>query len=192
MLEDFEGSRTEFMKMLAEQDAPPAYIQRAQRVEQIWNELLNQCRQEFAERLEMPRVRLAQLAALIDHNWSTLAVYLLDDDAPPYLETLHAEWKPKLRLPLEATTSQRRITASLKDLIRSFERLNSRWESFLSTVDLADVNYERQQYNDYYLVEKAAALGSDKLAEMGFQRLAPATEEDLRQQLPALRVPRLR
>ena len=87
MLEDFEGSRTEFMKMLAEQDAPPAYIQRAQRVEQIWNELLNQCRQEFAERLEMPRVRLAQLAALIDHNWSTLAVYLLDDDAPPYLVT---------------------------------------------------------------------------------------------------------
>lgn len=192
MIEDFEGSRTEFMKMLAEHDAPPAYIQRAQRVEQIWNEIVNQFRRDVAEWLEMPRVRLAQLAALIGHDWSSLTTYLLEDDAPKYLEDLHDQWKPTLRLPLEATTSQRRIVSSLKDLIRSFERLNARREAHLGNVDLAEVNYERQQFNDYYLVEKAAALGSDKLAEMGFQRLAPATHDDLRQQVPALRIPRLR
>ncbi len=192
MLEDYEGSRAEFMKMLAEQDGPPAYVLRGQRVEQVWNELLQQCRRDREELLDMPRTRLAQVAALIDQRWSALEAFVANDHAAEYYGGLFAEWQPELRVQLDATTSDRKIRASLRELAKSFERFNTRWEKHVSKVSLSHVNFERDQYNDYYLVEKSAALGSDRIAEMGFERLKPCTHDDIRKEIPALVVPAIR
>lgn len=187
MLEDYEGSRAEFMKMLAEHGSPPAYLVRAQRVEQVWQTLLNDCRKRQAELLSMPRTRLAQVAELIGHQWEKLAGYVSAPSQAAYLEQLHAEWKPTLRSLVQPTTSQRKIRAALWDLRSSFLRFNRRWENVIAEVDLGQVNYERSEYNDYYLVEKSAALGSDKLAEMGFERLRERTTEDLFAEIPLLK-----
>ena len=50
-MDDYEGSRAEFMKMLAEHDGPPAYILRAQRVEQAWESLIRKCQNDQRELL---------------------------------------------------------------------------------------------------------------------------------------------
>ena len=185
-MEDYEGSRTEFMKMLAEHDSPPAYIVRAQRVEAVWLALLEACRQDREELLELPRMRLAQIAALVDRRWEALASYLHNNGAD-YLRELHQNWQPTLRSQLAPSTAPGRIRRALSDLRASFARCNRRWEQYVANVNLNEVNYERDQYNDYYLVEKSAALGSDRLAEMGFERLSPLVIDDVLAEIPLLR-----
>ena len=189
MIEDFEGSRTEFMKMLAEHDAPPAYVLRAQRVEQVCVSLLKHCHTVRHEMLELVATRLGMLAMQIDQHWDVLLTHVQNPEVVPKLEALHEDLQPKVRVPLEPTTSARRIRSALKDLIGSLERFNRRWQKFVDGVDLSTVNYERQQYNDCYLVEKSAALGSDKLAEMGFERLEDCTTVDILAELPCIEVP---
>lgn len=185
-MEDYEGSRTEFMKMLAEQDGPPAYVLRAQRVEDVWKQLLKRCRKERDELLDMPRTRLAQVAALIDKKWGLLAAFLRDSSNAEYLQSLHDEWQPTLRLELQATDSNTKIRKALHELDTSFSRFNRRWEKFVDDVSLRNVNYEREEYNNYYLVEKSAAFDSDRLAEMGFERLKLATHDDVYDAVPRL------
>lgn len=185
-MEEYEGSRTEFMKMLAEHDSPPAYIVRAQRVEAVWLALLESCRQDREELLELPRMRLAQVAALVNHRWESLNAYLDDLDVK-YLCELHDEWQPTLRAQLAPSTAPRRIRSALSDLRASFTRCNRRWDKYVTGVNLNQVNYERDQYNDYYLVEKSAALGSDRLAEMGFERLDHCVADDIFAEIPLLR-----
>ena len=186
MLEEYEGSRTKFMKMLADQDCPPAYILRAQRVESVWQDYLTQAKKQRFELLEMPRMRLAQVAYLIDRNWSSLNQ---GDKVANYLSALYDEWQPKLRAEVLPTTSGSKIRRAMNDLKSSFIRFNKRWEKRVLEADLSLVNYERGQYNDYYLVEKAAALGSDRLAEMGFERLRLYEPADVFQELPLLTIP---
>ena len=188
MIEEFEGSRAEFLQMLAEQDSPPAYLVRAQRVESVWQNLLSECRAEQYSLLEMPRTRLAQVAHLVDHRWPALASHVGNEMAG-YLAELFEAWQPQLRAPLPPTQSSHKIRRALKDLKLSFTRFNGRWAKFIAEVDLSEVNYQRAQYNDYYLVEKSAALGSDRLAEMGFERLRLFTHDDVLAEIPPLRVP---
>lgn len=189
MLEDFEGSRTEFMKMLAEHDGPPAYVLRAQRVEEVWLQLVQRCEQEKLELLDMPKTRLAQLGALIGHQWSSASCLVREPDFGEYLSELFERWQPKLRLPIEETTSQRKHKSAIVALSTSFERFNRRMRKFVSRQVLDNVNFERSEYNDYYLVEKAAAMGSDKLAAMGFEPLAMCTHDDLLEAVPLLNEP---
>ena len=172
--------------MLAEHDSPPAYIVRAQRVEGVWLALLESCRQDREELLELPRMRLAQVAALVDNRWQALASFVGSGDVN-YLRELHEEWQPTLRAKLAPSSAPGKIRGALSDLQASFARCNRRWEQFVADVSLSQVNYERDQYNDYYLVEKAAALGSDRLAEMGFERLVHCTTEDILAEIPLLR-----
>lgn len=185
-MEDYEGSRAELMRMLAEQDGPPAFVLRAQRVEEVWEKLLARCRKERAELLDMPRTRLAQLAALIDQKWELLTAYLREHKSAEQLHALHDEWQPTLRAHLAATESNSKIRKAVKELRTSFARFNRRWETHVADVSLRNVNYERDEYNNYYLVEKSAAFGSDKLAEMGFERLEHATHDDIFVAIPAL------
>ena len=191
MLEDYEGSRTEFMKMLAEHDGPPAYVLRAQRVEEAWESLVRRCQKERAELLDMCKTRLAQLGALVDHRWEAVQGLVRNDRYDLYLSQRFDEWQPKLRVPLEATDSLRKIRAAMKELATSFERFNRRWETYLGNLILDHVNHERSEYNNYYLVEKSAALGSDRLAEMGFEPLELCTIDDVIEAVPYLQEPKM-
>ena len=188
MLEDYEGSQAELMKMLAEQNATPAYILRAQTVEGMWRDLLSECAVHRHELLEMPRLRIGQLSALINGHWQQLSAFV-DAKFAAKLQALHQSWDPQLRMELSPTTSPRKIRNALGDLVTSFERFNIRWTKHVHELSLTEINYQRQQYNDYYLVEKAAALGSDKLAEHGFSRLNPATADDILAVHPLLVLP---
>ena len=191
MLEDFEGSRTEFMKMLAEHDGPPAYVLRAQRVEEAWLNLVRSCEKEKHGLLEMSRTRLAQLGGLLGNRWEAVSCHVRNEGYDEYLSDLFEQWQPKLRLPLEKTDSLRKHRSALKDLGQSFERFNRRWAQFMEKLALDNVNYERSEYNDYYLVEKSAAMGSDRLAEMGFEKLPMCTHADVLEVVPALIEPEL-
>jgi len=191
MLEDFEGSRTEFMKMLAEHDGPPAYVLRAQRVEEAWLNLVRRCEKEKHGMLEMSRTRIAQLGALVGHRWEAVSCHVRNEGYDKYLSELFGQWQPKLRLPLEQTDSLRKHRAALKELAQSFARFNRRWTEFLENVVIDNVNHERSEYNEYYLVEKSAAMGSDRIAEMGFEKLPMCTHADLFEAVPALIEPEL-
>ncbi len=191
MLEDYEGSQSELMKMLAEQNATPAYILRAQRVEGLWRALLTECEQHRNELLEMPRLRLAQVSAHVDGHWQQLSAFI-DTQSVCRLETLFQRWQPKLRVAIAPTKSPRKIRQALDDLTVSFERFNKRWTKYVGELGLSEINYQRTQYNDYYLVEKSAALGSDKLAEHGFRRLSPVNEQEILAVHGCLPIPAIR
>lgn len=188
MLEDYEGSQSELMKMLAEQNATPAYIMRAQRVEGLWRSLLVDCRAQRDELLEMPKLRLAQLSALVDGNLQKLTAFI-PAESIAQLESLFRTWRPTLRMELNPTNSPGKIRGAIRDLTASFERFNNRWTKHVQNIGLSELNFQREQYNDYYLVEKAAALDSDKLAEHGFKRLNPATAADILADCPTLPIP---
>jgi hypothetical protein len=187
MNEDYEGSRTELMKMLAEHDGPPAYVLRAQRVEEAWTNLVRRCKKEKEGLLNMSKTRLGQVGALVDYRWDAIACMVSNKDYDSYLKALHDEWQPKLRVPLEATDSLPQIRSSMKELKTAFARFNRRWKKFTDDVKLDNVNHERSEYNNYYLVEKSAAFGSDKIAEP----LQPCTHEELLAEVPALIEPEL-
>ena len=189
MLEEYEGSRAEFMKMLAEQDALPAYIVRANRVAQIWDDLLETCGQTYDEMLDMPRMRLGQLSAILNADWHSISNEFQQPDSANQLKRLAEDWNPQLRMDLPSSTSPRKRRAAIEDLVYSFERFNRRWQDHVEGIGLNEINFQRQQYNDYFLVEKAAALGSDKLAEMGFERLPECRKSDIFRKFPLLFVP---
>jgi hypothetical protein len=79
----------------------------------------------------------------------------------------------------------------LRELVSSLERFNTRWQPYIEQVDCRTINELREGYNRYYVLEKACALRSDRLARIGFEPMAPLTVEELAGQLPLLSVPRL-
>src|SRR5207237_716642 len=105
------------------------------------------------------------------------------------LAGLHAELQPRLRLPVEPTTSRWALRRALTELASSMERFNRRWRAYLAKVDLRPVNDLRDGYNRYYVLEKEFALRNGLLARRGFTPLPPLGLEDLERRLPYLPVP---
>ena len=123
MLEDYEGSRAEFMKLLAEREEPPAFVQRAQRVEAAWDWLVRQCSLQRQELLEMPRMRLATVAAVIGQQWTSLSCCVGVRDDIDYLRELHEQWQPQLRVQIPATPNSRSARSS--SMSAAIERMSS-------------------------------------------------------------------
>jgi hypothetical protein len=179
----------ELQEVLAQFDAP-AYIRRARGVEQALEHLLERCRGQANEWLDMVKLRLGQVRALAG-EWSALES-LLDKEHLLVLVKLHDDLAPNLRAPLTPTASERTLRRALLDLVSSLERFNERWRAYLEKVDFSAVNEVREGYNRYYVIEKSCALRSDRLAAIGFTPLPPFTREELCRRLPPLPVPLLR
>src|SRR5258707_14054763 len=134
----------------------PAFLRRARRVEEAWNNVLETCRHKRAHLLEMPRLRLARFFKLTA-SWSPIP----DDICLPadlsYLEELHRQWKPQLRSFVQPARTAAEIIQALADLARSFERFNRRWLEYIHDLDLAHVNELRDGYNRFYVLEKKCA-----------------------------------
>jgi hypothetical protein len=158
-------------------------------VQEALDQLLTFCRAQREEWLDMVRIHLASLHALAG-DWTALRPLLTDQDQLDFLRQLHAELQPRLRLPVERTTSSRRLRFALVELAVSIERFNERWRRFLEEVDLSSVNKARDGYNRYYLLEKECATRNGNLARRGFVPLMPLTHTDLTNLLPPLPVPR--
>src|SRR5262245_16475818 len=91
-----------FNQFAAHYDAP-AYVRRARRVEQEFEQLLARGRARRDEYLRMVRVRLALLRALAG-TWDTLRPWLVDDAQLVTLERLHVHLEPRLGHRVDATS----------------------------------------------------------------------------------------
>ncbi len=188
---DHEGSRREFLGVLAQFDTP-AFIKRARRVEDAEAQILSHCRGHRTALLEIPGIRLATAGALIAYKWESLGDYLREDGFSAYLDALYKEWEPQLRVEVLATDSRRKIRRTLRELVSSFENFNKKWAQFLRELDLTSVNQVREDYNNYYVCEKACAFDSEQIGQRGFERLPPMMPDDVVKKLPYLNVPTMR
>jgi hypothetical protein len=179
----------EFQQLLASFDAP-AFIRRARGVQEALGHLLARCRAQRDEWLKMTKLLLGRLHSLAG-DWSTLRPLLTNDEQLAILESLRITLAPKLRVPPPATTSVRILRGTLRELVSNLERFNTRWQPYLEKVDRGTINGLREGYNRYYVLEKACALRSDRLARIGFEPMAPLTVDELARHLPLLPVPRL-
>jgi hypothetical protein len=183
-----EAEGREVAELVAQFDAP-AYIRRARGVELALEDLLVRCRQQRSEWLAMARLRLGRLHALAG-DWNALRRWLAEDDLAA-LAALHRELEPKLRVPVAATRSRRRLRGALAELVESLERFNRRWSKYLAKLDLSPINELRESYNRYYILEKECALRSSALARQGFQPLTTLTHAEVEAMLPPVLVLRL-
>jgi hypothetical protein len=187
------GSREDIwvtQRVLGNYDAP-AFVRRAQRVDEALDYLLAHCRQLRDQWLTIPRLRLGLLCALAG-EWEQVRPMLADDDQLDLLRELEMELSPRLRVRIEPTTSRPKLQRALRELQESLEIFNRRWQAFLPTVNLTPVNESREAYNRYYLLEKECALRSPRLARQGFRRLPSFAVNELTTLLPVLPIPKLK
>jgi len=168
----------------------PAYVRRARRVEDALEDALRRCQCQRDEWLEMVRLRLGMLRAILG-KWENLRPLLADDAQVEMLRALEAELRPELRAPVATTRSKRVWRAALADLVESLEHFNCRWREYLQQFDLTPLNKQRQDYNRYYLVEKECAVRSARLARHGYRPLQTMTNAELEAAIPPLPVPRV-
>jgi hypothetical protein len=173
-----------FKKVASHYDAP-AYVRRARRVQDGYDDLLERCRRQRDKWLAFVRLRLGTLRALAG-DWDAVRPHLSDPEQVRALAALHDELRPRLRLPVEATASPRALRRAVAELAESVERFNRRWVEFVRGLDLAALNRERSDYNRYFLLEKECAVRLPHVARHGFTPLDPLTADDLLALLPPL------
>ena len=175
-----------FQQFIAQHDGP-AYLRRARRLNDAIAALHERCRKQREEWLLMPRLHLGRLRALAG-VWENLRPLVHDDAQLAQLERCHAELEPKLRLPLDPTTSARQLRQGLRAVLESNRRFNDRWRDYISRLDLTEVNALIDGYNRYYLVEKECVVSSPRIARMGFVPRQPIGPEELFAAWPLLPV----
>jgi hypothetical protein len=176
-----EDPRNVVQLFTAHYDAP-AYVRRARRVQDAFDQLIARCRQRREEWLELVRLRLGTLKARAG-EWSRLR-FILDGTQLSGLEELHDALQPRLRVPVESTSSRRLLRHAIGELRASLDRFNARWQVLLEELDLTSLNRLREDYNRYYLLEKECAMRSSRLARLGFQPLEPVTVSDVAELFP--------
>src|SRR5262245_24501419 len=87
---EFEGSRIEFLKLLAEFGEEPAFLERARAPQGALDVLVQACETKRDELLKWPRFHLSVLAQQIQNEWSRLGSLLAATESVAMLETLHA------------------------------------------------------------------------------------------------------
>jgi hypothetical protein len=116
-----------------------AFIRRARRVQEAFEQLLARCRRQRQEWLDLVGIHLGMLRGLAG-EWRNLDPILADAEKVDALRQLDQELKPRLRLPVRPTTSLRALRRAVDELRQSIERFNLRWRNFLREVDLSCVN----------------------------------------------------
>jgi hypothetical protein len=186
-MHDFEGSRLEFLKVLAEFGEQPAFLERAQAPQVAFDALLRDCEARRNELLEWPSYHLAVLALRVGGDWVRLARWLADAESVAQLEALHA------KLPTDKTVQARWLgsdKAALRQFVESAERFNRTWQAYLDALDLEGVNQPRREYNQFFVLEMECAFGSQGVAE-GFVPLEMIDREFLERRFPLLVLPRM-
>ena len=186
----YEGSRREFLELAAQFDTP-AFIRRAQNTAAVFELLMHRCKKKRLELAEIPSMRLATIAAMVEGSWHRFTDFFDSESYPFYLQSLHEEWQYELKAPIAAATDSK-IKRGLKELFESFARFNVSWQKYVDQIDFSDVNQVRSDYNNYYVCEKAAAFDSERIAQEGFEELPPVTAATVLEQMPLLQIQELR
>jgi hypothetical protein len=189
---DDEGSRGEFLRLLAEQGEEPSFLRRAQETQAAWQGVLDRCRSHRDDLLRWPRMHLANLARQVDGDWSRLESLLEDGRRVSVFRAWSDDWSTRKSASKIAANVWSTVRGSLMELARSVERFNRLWSEYARNVDLAEVNQLRLDYNRFYPIEKSAAFDSGEIERLGFVPLAMATSDDLLAAFPLLELPALK
>lgn len=166
------------------QHGGPAFVRRGRKAQAAWDQLLASLPAKRDEMLEMVRLRVGILVARAG-SVDTLSQWL-DANRVKQVRTIHAETSPRLRVPIEPTTSARVIQVAYQELCTSIERFNRRWRELVEGLPLDEVNRARDEYNRHYVMEKEFATGSMAIARRHFEPLLPATADDVLAAFPLL------
>ncbi|KAA5545353.1 hypothetical protein FYK55_06785 [Roseiconus nitratireducens] len=184
---DFEGSRNEFLNLLAEMGEEPAFVARARAPELALDGLLQSCLAKRDELLRWPQFHFSILASRVQRDWSRLSRWMKGSDAVRRLENLDAE----LSLPQSPRPSWIvRDRSALQRFVESGTRFNIHWQDFLECLDLEAVNRPRHDFNRYYVIEKACAFGSERFCQ-DFIPLDMIDHPFLIRRFPPLQLPEL-
>lgn len=184
---DYEGSRGEFLKILAEMGEEPAFIARARAPVLALDALLKQCELHRADLLIWPRRHFTALRQRIGDDWNRLASLVVNGDASAMFTELAAQLP---RLDDYRGTLFARDKRLLRQFLGSASRFNTSWNQYIENADLGEVNQLRSDYNQYYLMEKSCAFGSEMSAGT-FSKLKPLNLGFLLTRFPILSVPSL-
>ena len=186
---DYEGSRGEFLRILAEIGEEPAFINRGIAPQRALDALLERCAIHRDEQLEWPRRHFSALRRRIAADWSRLQRILTHENEIDLFVTLEQQLKLDERTnTLSFFTNDRR---AVQQFIESGIRFNNSWSAFVSGDGLEHVNEMRENYNRFYPMEKACAFGNDGVNE-GFQPLPQLDASFLLERFPLLVLPKLR
>ena len=183
---DYEGSRGEFLKLLAEFGEEPAFLARARAPQIALDALLQACETKRNDLLKWPNLHLAVLAQQIGRDWSRLGPFLVDPASVAILEAMHAAITQIERVQREWLVTDR---IALRRFLESAARFNDSWRTYVDGLDLEPVNAPRKEFNRFYVLEKACAFGSERVTD-GFEPLAMIDREYIFQRFPLLSLPR--
>lgn len=184
---DYEGSRSEFLRILAEMGEEPAFINRGRAPQVALDALLKSCLIHHSERLEWPRHHFSSLRLRTAGEWSRLQRYLAEKDDASVFAELERQLAPIGKAAPSALSSD---LALLRQFVESAARFNENWLTFVEGSGLDHVNQLREDYNRYYPMEKACAFGRDTVNE-GFKRLPLLDSAFLLERFPLLLLPEL-
>ncbi len=174
--------RSELLKWLSDNGEEPAFVARARAPLFALDSLHALCEAKRTELLDGPRVHWTMLARLTDKQWSRLTSVTGKPDDLQVFETLDALLYTNKPIQPSILDS---VRSAWRRFVESAERFNSKWDYFLRTVDLEPVNRPRRAYNDYYVLEKSCAVGTET-ALRGFTPLEMIDRAYLEERYPFL------
>src|SRR5216684_4330654 len=101
-------------RFVAHYDAP-AYMRRARQVQEAFEQMLERCRHERDELLQMVRLRLGVLHGLAG-TWDKLRPWLKSEHQLRSLQDLYSLLDPELHVAIEPTSSSRTLYRALREL----------------------------------------------------------------------------
>ena len=153
---DYEGSREEFLKILAEFGEEPAFIARGLAPQIALDEFIRACRVQRDTMLEWPKRHYADLYRRVGGDWFNLEQNFTSHEEVNKLNLLHGE----LSTDRSACSSFFQTNgAVLRQFVQSANKFNRHWTAYLDSVSLDPVNRPRSEYNEFYLLEKSCAFG---------------------------------
>lgn len=185
---DFEGSRSEFLNLLAELGEQPAFIRRATAVEETTEHLNRQCRSVYESLTKWPRIHLANLTYRVGDNWSKCGEILTNPTDMDAFRDLATQWGSADARVTERHWTMRR---AMREFINSAERFNRSWIYSLDQLNFDQANEARRKYNQYYPVEKECAFGG-QLGSWKFETVDMLTRDSVLEQLPPLPTAQIR
>ena len=145
------------------------------------------CETKRDEMLKWPRFHLSMLALQIRNDWSRLGSFFADSESIAVLAALHESMPANTTVQPSWLASDK---AALRRFLESAERFNRNWRAYIDGLDLEPVNKPRRDFNQFYVLEKACAFGSDRVTE-GFEPLAMIDNAYLYERFPLLALPSL-
>ena len=191
---DYEGSRGELVRLLAEQGEEPAFVRRHRRLQESIRGLETHVLELRELELRVAKDLLFVLGEKVAENWSKLSKYLL---TPADFSKFEMLWRDleiaaEVRIHPYADQWMWSIRRSLIKFSDAVEKFNGGWESKLRGVKLEKINQLIEQYNEYYPLEKSCAFGIEDIESLGFEPAEPIRIEQLAVKFPKLHCPQLR